>query len=113
MIATCYCKRKFQPTLPYELAPVNKGGQGDRIYHPNGHAITLSAYGGGNGAKTGLYLIDGVIRKLSPRECANIMGFPKNFKLHSNRNQCYKQFGNSVVVDVLQHILISINKALQ
>ena len=73
----------------------------------------VSAYGGGNGAKTGLYLIDGVIRKLSPRECANIMGFPKNFKLHSNRNQCYKQFGNSVVVDVLQHILISINKALQ
>lgn len=95
------------------IGSVNKGGQGDRIYHPNGHAITLSAYGGGNGAKTGLYLIDGVIRKLSPRECANIMGFPKNFKLHSNRNQCYKQFGNSVVVDVLQHILISINKALQ
>jgi len=94
------------------IGTVNKGGQGDRIYHPNGHAITLSAYGGGNGAKTGLYLIDGVIRKLSPRECANIMGFPKSFKLHPNKNQCYKQFGNSVVVDVLQHILISVNKAL-
>ena len=94
------------------IGSVNKGGQGDRIYHPYGHAITLSAYGGGNGAKTGLYLVDGVIRKLSPRECANIMGFPKSFKLHSNKNQCYKQFGNSVVVDVLQHILIAINKIL-
>jgi DNA (cytosine-5)-methyltransferase 1 len=94
------------------IGTVNKGGQGDRIYHPNGHAITLSAYGGGNGAKTGLYLIDGVIRKLSPRECANIMGFPKGFELHSSRNQCYKQFGNSVVVDVLQHILICINQVL-
>jgi DNA (cytosine-5)-methyltransferase 1 len=94
------------------IGTVNKGGQGDRIYHPLGHAITLSAYGGGNGAKTGLYQIDGVIRKLSPRECANIMGFPKHFKLHESRNQSYKQFGNTVVVDVLQYLLVQVNKYL-
>ena len=94
------------------IGSVNKGGQGDRIYDPNGHAITLSAYGGGNGAKTGLYLIDGEIRKLSPRECANIMGFPKNFILHENKNQSYKQFGNGVVIDVLQYLLKAINNVL-
>lgn len=95
------------------IGTVNKGGQGDRIYSPDGYAITLSAYGGGTGSKTGLYLIENVVRKLSPRECANITGFPQNFKLSKNKNHSYKQFGNSVVIDVLQHILIEINKSLK
>ncbi|MBF0233864.1 MAG: DNA cytosine methyltransferase, partial [Desulfamplus sp.] len=64
------------PNRPIQIGYVNKGGQGERIYSPFGHAITLSAYGGGVGAKTGLYFIDGVIRKLSPRECARLQGFP-------------------------------------
>jgi DNA (cytosine-5)-methyltransferase 1 len=92
------------------LGSINRGGQGERIYSPLGSGITLSAYGGGVGSKTGLYLINGRIRKLSPRECSNITGFPKSFKLHENKNQSYKQFGNSVVVDVIQHILIEVNK---
>jgi DNA (cytosine-5)-methyltransferase 1 len=94
------------------LGSINKGGQGERIYSPFGSAITLSAYGGGIGAKTGLYYIDNKIRKLTPRECANISGFPVDFKLHSNKNISYKQFGNTVVVDVLQYILIQINKVI-
>ncbi len=48
---------------------------------------------------------DGEVRKLAPRECARLMTFPETFKMHSSKSQCYKQFGNSVVVDVLQHIL--------
>jgi DNA (cytosine-5)-methyltransferase 1 len=94
------------------LGTIKKGGQGDRIYSPDGFAITLSAYGGGTGSKTGLYMIDGNVRKLTPRECANITGFPNNFKLSKNKNHSYKQFGNCVVVDVLQYILIEINKKL-
>jgi DNA (cytosine-5)-methyltransferase 1 len=94
------------------LGSANGGGQGNRIYSPLGNAITLSAYGGGTGSKTGLYLIDGKIRKLTPRECANITGFPADFVLSDKKNESYKQFGNSVVVDVLQHILIEINRSL-
>lgn len=90
---------------PIQIGKVNKGGQGERIYHPLGHAITLSAYGGGVGAKTGLYLIDGKIRKLSPRECARVQGFPENFIIDDSITQAYKQFGNSVSVNVLQHII--------
>ena len=89
----------------FRIGIVNKGGQGERIYSENGHAITLSAYGGGVGAKTGLYLINGKIRKLAPRECARVMGFPEEFKISKSKTQSYKQFGNSVVVDVLQYIL--------
>lgn len=97
---------------PIQIGKVNKGGQGERIYHPLGHAITLSAHGGGVGAKTGLYLIDGKIRKLSPRECARVQGFPDSFIIHPTDTQAYKQFGNSVSINVLQSIIIEIQNAL-
>lgn len=95
---------------PIRLGIVNKGGQGERIYSPKGKAITLSAYGGGAGAKTGLYMVDGKIRKLSPRECARLQGFPDNFKIATKDSIAYKQFGNSVVVEVLQQIILQITK---
>ena len=100
------------PNRPLQIGIVNKGGQGERIYDPIGHAITLSAYGGGAGAKTGLYLINGVIRKLSPRECARLQGFPDDFVIHPNLQQAYKQFGNSVSINVLQYIVGEISKSL-
>lgn len=40
-------------------------------------------------------------RKLSPRECARLMGFPDNFNIVVSKTQSYKQFGNSVVVPVI------------
>ena len=98
---------------PIRLGIVNKGGQGERIYSTKGIAITLSAYGGGAFAKTGGYLVNGKYRKLAPRECARIMGYPDTYKIISNYNQAYKQFGNSVVIDVLQYIAIEIGRIYQ
>ena len=97
---------------PIRLGIVNKGGQGERIYSPKGAAVTLSAYGGGAFAKTGGYLINGRSRKLHPRECARLMGFPEDYALSPNSNQSYRQFGNSVVVDVLQLVANQIGLAL-
>lgn len=101
------------PNRPIQIGIVGKGGQGERIYHPAGHAITLSAYGGGVGSKTGLYQINGKIRKLSPRECARIQGFPDSFKIISSPSQAYQQFGNSVAINVLMAILHKIEQTLQ
>jgi DNA (cytosine-5)-methyltransferase 1 len=98
---------------PIQIGKVNKGGQGERIYHTLGHAITLSAYGGGVGSKTGLYLVDNKIRKLSPRECARLQGFPDTFILDKTLTQSYKQFGNSVSINVLQNIVLEIEKILK
>lgn len=100
----------YYPQKPIRLGIVNKGGQGERIYSPFGHAVTLSAYGGGVGAKTGLYLVNGILRKLAPRECARITGFPESFILSENNNVSFKQFGNSVVVNVLKSIINKIVK---
>jgi DNA (cytosine-5)-methyltransferase 1 len=98
---------------PLRIGTVGKGGQGERIYSPKGHAITLSAFGGGIGAKTGMYLVGGRIRRLHPEECRRLMGFSDGFRLHSRRNVSYKQFGNSVAVPVISKIVSSIGRFLE
>jgi len=108
------CGNTVVENKPIRIGTVNKGGQGERIYDVRGHAITLSAYGGGVGSKTGLYKIGSTIRKLSPRECARVQGFPDDFKIVSSTTQAYKQFGNSVAINVLDEIVkkIKITKKL-
>lgn len=45
------------------------------------------------------------IRMLTEREAHRLMGFPDDYKIVVSRAQGYKQAGNSIVVDVLIHIL--------
>lgn len=98
------------PQKPIRVGTISNGGQGERIYSDLGHAITFSAYGGGIASKTGAYFINNKIRKLTPRECARIMGFPDTFKIPVNDVQAYKQFGNSVAIPVLKKIFEQILK---
>lgn len=43
-------------------------------------------------------------RRLTPRECARLMGFPDSFKIPVSDTRAYKQFGNSVVVPVMEAV---------
>ena len=43
-------------------------------------------------------------RRLTPRECARLMGYPDTFRIPVSDTRAYKQFGNSVVVPVVMHI---------
>ena len=43
-------------------------------------------------------------RRLTPRECARIMGYPDTFQIPVSNTQAYRQFGNSVVVQVVTEI---------
>ena len=43
-------------------------------------------------------------RKLTPRECARLQGFPDTFKIPVSDVQAYKQFGNSVTVSLIEEI---------
>lgn len=43
-------------------------------------------------------------RRLTPRECARLMGFPEDYKIPVSDTQAYKQFGNSVVVPVIRAV---------
>lgn len=51
---------------------------------------------------------DGRLRKLTPRECLRLMGFSDSFKIEVSDTSMYQQAGNSIVVDVLIHIMNSI-----
>lgn len=43
-------------------------------------------------------------RRLTPRECARLMGFDDNFRIPVSDTRAYKQFGNSVVVPVITEV---------
>ena len=43
-------------------------------------------------------------RRLTPRECARLQGFPDTFKIPVSDTQAYRQFGNSVVVPLMAEI---------
>ncbi len=43
-------------------------------------------------------------RKLTERECLQIMGFPQDYKIKENNMQTYKQIGNSVVIPIIKNI---------
>jgi DNA (cytosine-5)-methyltransferase 1 len=51
-------------------------------------------------------------RRLTPRECARLMGFPEEFEIPVSNTQAYRQFGNSVVVPVIREIALMMMKAL-
>lgn len=88
-------------------------GFGFGLTNKHGIARTLSARYHKDGSEI---LIDqgrGVNpRRLTPRECARLMGYPEKHKIVVSDTQAYRQFGNSVVVPVVERIAKSVIKAL-
>lgn len=76
---------------------------------------TLTANMGTGGHNVPLIKCKTGIRKLTPKECFNLQGFPKDFKLPENASntRLYKQAGNSVVVAVINKIAENIVRALE
>lgn len=52
-------------------------------------------------------------RKLTPREAARLQGYPDNFKIVVSDTQAYKQFGNSVPVNMINAVAQEMYKALK
>jgi len=90
---------------PIKVGHFNKGGQGQRVYSIDGKSVTLSAKGGGWGAKTGLYQIKDYARKLEPIECERLTGLPDNYTQGISKNQRRQVCGNAFHVDVVAHII--------
>lgn len=92
----------------------NSKSQGNRVYSVRGKSVSLSANGGGQGAKTGLYKIDlpdgdYIVRKLTPLECERLQTVPEGYTEGVSNTQRYKMLGNGWTVDVIAHILMGIN----
>jgi len=52
-------------------------------------------------------------RRLTPRECARIMGFPESFKIIVSDSQAYRQFGNALVVPLVTKIAQAVVKCMK
>ena len=75
---------------------------------------TLTANMGTGGHNVPLIKTKHGIRKLTPRECFNLQGYPDNFKFPNIADShLYKQAGNSVVVPVIQRIADKIYEAIK
>ena len=86
-------------------------GFGYRIFTENCSSGTLSARYYKDGAEI-LLEQEGNPRKLTPRECARLMGFPDDFILNDSEIQAYKQLGNAVVPPLISMLAESIVEAI-
>lgn len=79
-------------------------GFGYGIADPDGIARTLSARYYKDGSEILIAQEGKNPRRLTPRECARLQGFPDSFKIVVSDTQAYRQFGNSVVVPLMENV---------
>jgi DNA (cytosine-5)-methyltransferase 1 len=79
-------------------------GFGFGITDLDGISRTMSARYYKDGAEILIPQKGKIPRRLTPRECARLQGFPDEFLITVSDNQAYRQFGNSVVVPLIQSV---------
>lgn len=79
-------------------------GFGYGLVDLNGTSRTLSARYYKDGSEILIPQIGKNPRRLTPRECARIQGYPDDYKIVVSDTRAYKQFGNSVVVPLIEQI---------
>ena len=81
----------------------------------SGVVPTLTANQGEGGHNVCIVKTKQGLRKMTPRECFNTQGFPKNYKLPKKQSDArfYKQAGNSVCVPVINRIAENILEAIK
>jgi DNA (cytosine-5)-methyltransferase 1 len=81
-------------------------GFGFSVFKPESEYVnTISARYYKDGSEILVFQGDNIPpRKLTPRECARLQGFPEEFIIPVSNIQAYKQFGNSVAVPVIRAI---------
>lgn len=82
-------------------------GFGCSVFGPDDVARTLSARYYKDGSEILIGRENGNPRRLTPRECARLMGYPDSFRIPVSDTRAYKQFGNSVVVPLIRYVALS------
>ena len=113
-----YNKSVLYPKLKASIKKTNTVYQWRRQYvreNKSGMFPTLTANMGTGGHNVPLILDKKGIRKLTPKECLLVQGFPKNYKIPIGiaDSKIYKQAGNSVTITVIERIARNIAKALE
>lgn len=82
----------------------------NRLWKKDGIAKTLRT---NEGCSTAGTLLFPQMRRLTPKECALLQGFPKDFIIPVSDTQAYKQFGNTVTIPVIEKIGLCIQSAVK
>ena len=106
--------RVNQDVIGCETANQQDNWIGDfRVEHPQPwHYNDDRIYIGQFDFKDGNGLVDAVGRKMTPRECMNLMGFDNTFNIVVNDSIAYRHAGNSIVVPVLKALIQSLKEYL-
>ncbi|WP_167088897.1 DNA cytosine methyltransferase [Massilia frigida] len=78
--------------------------QGYRLYSAKGLGAALTATGGGRATCTGVYLVNGKARGLTPREASRMQGMPEWASHHQTTSHALKHAGNAVAVPVAREL---------
>jgi DNA (cytosine-5)-methyltransferase 1 len=93
-------KKKYNPVCG------NMSFEVFKFLDPEGISITLTA---SDANRLGV-VQNNIPRRITPRECARLQGYPDSFKLLDNDNAVYKQMGNGVSVPVVKAVLLDFIK---
>ena len=106
--------RVNQDVIGCETANQQDNWIGDfRVEHPQSwHYNDDRIYIGQFDFNDGNGLVDAVGRKMTPRECMNLMGFDNTFNIVVNDSIAYRHAGNSIVVPVLKVLIQSLKEYL-
>ncbi|MEY8326452.1 DNA (cytosine-5-)-methyltransferase [Lachnospiraceae bacterium 54-11] len=88
-------------------------GFGYGIAPPDGISRTISARYYKDGSEILIEQEGRNPRRLTPRECARLQGFPDSFRIPVSDTQAYKQFGNSVVVPLMEKVAELVVKKIE
>jgi len=90
----------------------NSPKQATKVFSTNGKSVCLTALGGGQGGKTGLYEIPDTrtCRKLTVTECEKLQTVPSGYTEGVSNTSRYKMLGNGWTVDVIAHIFRNMNE---
>ncbi len=91
----------------------NGNGFGYGLADLNGITRTLSARYHKDGSEILIPQGSGNPRRLTPKECAQLQGYPKNFKIPVSDTQAYRQFGNSVVMPLIRAVAVEISNQIK
>lgn len=106
---------KFEFPEPVKLAMTMDDVFEGKVNKTVGYTLRVGGRGSGIGDRRNwdTYLVDGEVRRLSPKEGLRMQGFPNDFEFPVSETQAMKQLGNSVAVPAIQATANEIMKRLK
>jgi DNA (cytosine-5)-methyltransferase 1 len=105
----------FEFPEPVELTMTMDDVFDGKVNKTVGYTLRVGGRGSGIGDRRNwdTYLVDGEVRRLSPKEGLRMQGFPDDFEFPVSETQAMKQLGNSVAVPAIQATANEIMKRLK